>query len=473
MINGDGAMKKIFLLIAIVCTIAPVHAQSFSADELEGRTIERRAIEAVNWGMPAVNTERMVQALKSAGGDWNQIVIMPKLQNWKNQTLTPNADLVYLLPFINTKDAGPMVLEIPPADDGSITGSIMDLWQNPLETVGPAGVDKGKGGKYLILPPNTQQSVPDGYIPLPSSYFENYALLRSVLRSGSAEDLAKAVAYAKRIKLYPLAQAGNPPMTKFVDVSEAVFDASIPYDVRFFESLDRTIQSESWLDRDKAMIDVLRSIGIEKGKPFNPDSKTREILDTATREARAWLNLRFETSFPPYYDDKRWVVVAPPEALAIMPTRFEKPDRYSVDARGLMYYYAFASEKHLGGGSFYLFTLRDSAGNFLDGGKTYRVTVPANVPVKQYWSAVPYDRATHTFFRDVPYVGVGSQTPGLQTNSDGSVDLTIGPTPPSDRASNWIPTRAGSQFEFCIRFYGPEKPLFDKTWKLPDIEKVE
>jgi hypothetical protein len=200
--------------------------------------------------------------------------------------------------------------------------------------------------------------------------------------------------------------------------------------VRFFESLDRMVQNEPWLERDKAMIDLLRSVDIEKGKLFNPETATKEILNAATREARAWLNLRFETSLPPYYEGRQWAVVAPPEALQTMPTLFETPDRYSVDTRGLMYSYAFASEKHLGGGQFYLFTLRDNAGNFLDGGKTYRVTIPANVPVKQYWSAVPYDRATHTFFRDVPYVGVGSQTPGLRTNADGSADLYTGPTPP-------------------------------------------
>jgi len=443
-------------------------AQSFSADDLVHRTIERRAIEAVNWGMPAVNTDRMLQALKSAGGDWNQIVIMPKLQNWKNQTLTPNADLVYLLPFINTKEAGPMVLEIPPADEGSITGSMMDCWQGALETAGPAGADKGKGGKYLFLPPGYKGSGPNDYIALPSSYFENYALLRSVLKSGGAEGLAQAVAYARRIRLYPLAQTANPPATKFVDVSEIVFDSTIPYDVRFFESLDRIVQNEPWLERDKAMIDMLRSIGIEKGKPFNPDARRREILDAAAREARALFNLRLETSFPPYYDGRQWVVVAVPEALETMPTLFEAPDRYAVDGRGLMYYYAFASEKHLGAGQFYLFTLRDNAGNFLDGGKTYRVTIPAKVPVKQYWSGVPYNRDTHTFFRDVPHIGVGSQTPGLQTNADGSVDLYTGPSPPHGKEPNWIPTKADSLFEFCIRFYGPDKPLFDKSWKLPD-----
>lgn len=462
-------MKKIFLLVALVYATTSAHAQSFSADDLNRRTIERRAIETINWGIPAVNTDRMVQALKGAGGDWNQIVYFPKLQSWKNQTLTPNGDLVYVMPFINTKDSGPMVLEIPPADDGSITGSIMDCWQNPLESTGPAGVDKGKGGKYLILPPGYKQPIPDGYIVLQSLYFQNYALLRSVLKGGSAEDLAKAVAYGKRIKLYPLAQATNSPETKFVDASDIVFDSTIPYDVHFFESLDRIVQNESWLERDKAMIDMLRTIGIEKGRAFSPAPKTKEILDAAAREARALFNMRFETSFPPYYEDRKWVVVAPPEAIETMPSLFETPDRYAVDGRGLMYYYAFASEKHLGSGQFYLFTLRDNAGNFLDSNKTYRITLPANVPVKQYWSGVPYDRATHTFFRNVPHVGVSSQTAGLQANADGSVDLYIGPAPPPGKESNWVPTKAGSLFEFCIRFYGPAKPLFDKSWKLPDV----
>ena len=107
------------------------------------------------------------------------------------------------MPFFNTKDAGPMVLEIPPADDGVINGTIMDAWQVPLEDVGPAGVDKGKGGKYLILPPDPQGAAPKGYIALPSANYQGYALLRSILRSGSDADVAKAVDYAKCIKLYP------------------------------------------------------------------------------------------------------------------------------------------------------------------------------------------------------------------------------------------------------------------------------
>ena len=146
------------------------------------------------WGMPAVNLDLMLQAMiNSAKGKPNQIVYWSRLPDWKNQTLTPNPDVIYLMPFFNTKDAGPMVLEIPPADDGVINGTIMDAWQVPLEDVGPAGVDKGKGGKYLILPPDPQGAAPKGYIALPSANYQGYALLRSILRSGSDADVAKAV----------------------------------------------------------------------------------------------------------------------------------------------------------------------------------------------------------------------------------------------------------------------------------------
>jgi hypothetical protein len=139
--------------------------------QLAERTLHRRAVEAVIWGMPAVNTDRMNQAMLKVKGAPNQVVYWSRPLDWNNQTLTPNPDTIYCMSFYNTKDS-PIVLEIPPADEGSITGSVDDAWQNALEDVGPAGVDKGKGGKYLILPPGHQDKVPDGYIPLPSATFQ-------------------------------------------------------------------------------------------------------------------------------------------------------------------------------------------------------------------------------------------------------------------------------------------------------------
>ena len=263
----------------------PYHRQSRSKETFRTHhpnspsALYRRAFEAVIWGMPAVNFDLMYQAMVQTKGEWNQIVFWSRLLDWKNQTLTPNPDTIYLMPFFNTKDVGPMVLEIPPADGGSITGSVDDAWQAALEDVGPAGVDKGKGGKYLILPPDYKDKAPDGYIAMPSDTYSGYALLRSNLASGSEADIAEAVAYGKRVRFYPLAQAADPPATKFVDAIDVVFDSTIPYDLSFFESLDRIVQREPWLERDKAMIDQLKSIGIEKGKSFNPDREPRKSLE--------------------------------------------------------------------------------------------------------------------------------------------------------------------------------------------------
>ena len=140
-----------------------------SPNELIARRLHRRAVETVIWGMPAVNAELMFEAMRSAGAVFNQVVYWSRPASWKNQTLTPNPDTIYLMPFFNTKDAGPMVLEIPPADsERSITGSVDEAWQTALEDVGPAGVDKGKGGKYLILPPDYKEQTPEGYITMPS-----------------------------------------------------------------------------------------------------------------------------------------------------------------------------------------------------------------------------------------------------------------------------------------------------------------
>jgi hypothetical protein len=445
----------------------------FTPSDLAERTLHRRAVEAVSWGMPVVNYDLMYQAMvRGARGAFNQIAYWSRLPDWKIQTLTPNPDAIYFMPFTNTAGVGPVVLEIPPADEGSITGTVMDAWQCALEDVGPAGVDQGRGGRYLILPPGYEGEVPADYIPMPSDTYEGYALLRSIPRSGSDADVAKAVAYGKRIKLYPLPTAAKPPATTFVDVADVVYDSTIPYDLRFFESLHRIVQAEPWLERDKAMIDPLASIGIEKGKPFAPDAKTREVLDAAAREAQAWLVTRYEASLSPYYEGGHWARPGSRELFDGQATFFAKPDVYPIDVRGITFSYAYFTPKHVGAGSSYLLAIADRDGRLLDGGTSYRLTVPANAPVKQYWSATVYDRATHAPIRKARWASRSSQTPGLQKNADGSVDVWFGPAAPAGKESNWVPTSTGGGFEVLFRFYGPEKALFEKTWRLPDIEAM-
>src|SRR4029077_18921514 len=148
-------------------------------------------------------------------------------------------------------------------------------------------------------------------------------------------------AYGKRVKVYPLSQAANPPSTTFTDAADVIFDSTVRYDASFFASLDRIVPSEPWLQRARAMIDVLRSLGIEKGQPFNPDARTKAALDTGSREAKAWLEARYEAVFPPFYEGSRWMFPVRPDLVKALQTSFDEPDKYPVDARGLTYTFAF------------------------------------------------------------------------------------------------------------------------------------
>jgi hypothetical protein len=203
--------------------------------------------------------------------------------------------------FFNTKEVGPVVIDVPPGDaKGSLNGNIVTVWQTSLEDVGLLGLDKGAGGKFLILPPGYTEKVPNGYTPLPSDTYSGYALLRSNLHSHSDADVDAAIAYSKRAKIYPLSTAANPPETVFTDAKDVEYNSTIRYDLRFFQSLDRIVQSEPWIERDRAMIDPLRSIGIEKGKPFVPNEATQVILTEAIGEAKALLAQRYDAGFPPF-----------------------------------------------------------------------------------------------------------------------------------------------------------------------------
>ena len=236
-----------------------------------------------------------------------------------------------------------MVLVVPPADEGVFNGSIVNRWQAAIEDIGPGGVDKGTGGKYLILPPGYKDNVPAGYIPMRSDSYLGYALIRSVLKSGSEADVAKAVAYSKRMQLYPLSQADNPSATPYIDAVGVLFDSTIPYDMRFFESLDRMVQAEPWLERDKVMIDPLKTIGIEKGKSFRPDPKTQQILINAMQEAKAWFEARYEM-LPPFYEGKHWFFPSTAEMIHNVMSDWRVPDSYPIDARGTAYALAFFSQ---------------------------------------------------------------------------------------------------------------------------------
>jgi hypothetical protein len=465
-------MRTAFVSVLALALLPAVAAAQMSSPD--DRLVHSRAVEAVVWGMPAVNTDLMLQQMQTkTGGKVNQVIYWGRPLDWHNQTLTPNPDAIYFMAFFNTRDVGPIVLEIPPGDtNGSLNGNIVTMWQTSLEDVGLLGLDKGAGGKFVVLPPGYKDKVPDGYTVLPSDTFSSYALLRSNLKSHGDADVAAAIAYGKRVKVYPLSAAASPPETVFTDVKDVNFDSTIRYDLSFFQSLDRAVQSEPWIERDRAMIDQLRSIGIEKGKPYAPDAARQAILTAAIGEAKTLLEQRYDAGFPPFWDNSRWTMPALAEAVEGQSTTYANPDKYAVDARGVAYTYAYIAIKRLGVGQFYLISIRDGNGDAFQGGQSYRLTVPPDVPIEQYWSVTAYDRQTHALIKNMARPSRSSQVPDMRKNANGSVDVYFGPTAPSGKESNWVPTDPQRGFELMFRLYAPKKEFFEKTWKLPDVEKV-
>ena len=491
-------MRWLAIVCGLICVASAAHAQgslrNYSRDDLNRRTIERRATEAVIWGIPAVNYHLVLrEMLLKTSGKVNQVLYWGQPTEWRNQTLMPNTDAINFMVFYNTMDGGPMVIEVPPSSDaGSINGSIVNVWQTSLADVGRFGADKGEGGKYLLLPPGYSVPPPAGFIALQSDTYGGYAILRSEFASRAAGDVAKSVAYGKQIRIYPLARAASPPPTTFTDAGGVLFDATLRYDESFFLALNEIVQSEPWLARDNAMIDQLTSLGIIKGKPFEPSGQLQSLLSGAARLAQATLEAKYDAGLPPFYgQDSHWTYPVLQDYLNLAKSASNKsaseksastkmmsaestlPEQsaYPVDARGLTFTYGHASLKEPGVGLFYLLAIKDRNGASLDGGTTYRLTVPSNVPVEQSWSVTAYDRETHAMIRNMPRASRSSRDPDVRKNADGSVDIYFGPETPKGKDTNWVPTDPQRDFELMFRFYVPKQELFDKAWQLPDTER--
>jgi hypothetical protein len=448
-------------------------SSQYTPGSVNDSLVHSRAVEAAIWGMPAVNYDLMLQEmLTKTQAKVGQVIYWGRPLDGHNQTLTPNPDALYFITFVNTKD-GPVVLDLPPGNDnGSFNGNIVTLWQMPLADAGLLGTDKGKGGKYLILPPGYKEKIPAGYIPLQSDTLGNYMLFRSNFKSHSDADVQSAVNYGKRMKVYPLSAAAHPPETVFTDVKDINFDSTIKYDASFFDHLNNIVQSEPWIDRDRAMMDVLKSIGIEKGKPYQPSDLLKSTLNSAAQDARTFLYAKYDAGFPSFFPpNSHWMFPSYPDLVKAASSSYADLNAYPVDERAVVYSVAFIGIKNLGGGQMYLFSIKDKDGNDFDGSKTYRQRVPPNAPVKQYWSLTAYDRELHTLIKGVNRASRSSQIPELQKNPDGSIDLYIGPKAPDGKESNWIPTDPNRKFEFIFRAYAPTQALFEKTWILPDVEK--
>jgi hypothetical protein len=420
--------------------------------------------------MPLVAFDAMRQAfLRDAGAKYNDIVYWSKQADWRLQVTTPNASSWYVYVAINTAN-GPQVIDIPAAEGAGLFGSMNDAWQAPMADVGPEGEDKGQGAKYLLLPPGYKDAVPDGFIPLRFNTYNGYSILRAIPVTTSEADVAKALDLVKKTRVYSLSRAKNPPPQRHIDMAGRLFDGIAPFDDKFYESLARMVNDEPVQTRDLAVMGQLKSIGIEKGKEFKPDAATREILKKAIADAQAGF-IQFMTSLSPFAPGSRWTVPGTPVGMETG-FLFERDGRIEIDERAALFFFGCAPPKKVGAATFYLLGSKDAVGTPLQSATTYRLRVPPNVPARQFWAVTVYDLVTAAFIRESPKVEVNSyQKPAA--NADGSVDVFFGPKAPAGKEANWVFTAPSKRWGAIFRFYGPEKPLFDKTWVLPDIEEVK
>ena len=282
------------------------------------------------------------------------------------ETTTPNASVRYVYFNFNTKE-GPVVVEIPPAVEAGSFGTLLDAWQVPLVDVGPAGEDQGKGGKYLLLPPDFKGDAPTGYFIVRPQTYNGYALFRAIPKTSSETDVRNAIALAKNLHAYSLEKADHPPEQRFVDMADKLFDGIVRFDESFYANLAQMINEEPVLTRDRAMMGLMLPLGIEKGKEFKPDTATQRLLANSVREAHEWLMNGLLTYATPHWPDSRWALptlpVGPETAFS-----FERPNYLDVDARGIGYFTWYAPPKKLGAATDYLATFTDAKGDRSRGG---------------------------------------------------------------------------------------------------------
>jgi hypothetical protein len=349
----------------------------------------------------------------------------------------------------------------------------MDAWQRPLEDVGAAGKDKGRGGKYLMLPPGYDGELLPGAYAIPQRTYNGFAVLRPIIADTSAENIARAAAFARKIKVYPLAQAGNPPENRYIDIYGKHMEGIIKLDETVYSELNEIIQEETVEEQNLAMMGMLSRIGIRKGSPFKPDVAMKKVYAAASADAQEFMIEQYHRVLNPWvYQGKKWSTLTPP---GVFETGFtwEYPSYYDYNARGVLYYAIITSVKNYGAATYYVDLAEDEDGVWLDGSSNYKLNVPPNVPVRNFWSVTAYDLESAAWIRGMPKLGIASSTEGVATNKDGSVDVYFGPKAPEGLENNWIPTAEGRRFFLLFRFYGPEPGVYDGSYELNNIERLD
>lgn len=434
----------------------------------------QRAFEALLWSLPRVGIQNGRVSTFGLGAKDNDILAWSGPATPKMETITPNSSTNYIVAYTDLK-SGPVVLDIPAAGpDGSLYGQVVDAWQMTIADVGPSGVDGGKGGKILFTGPDFNGAVPPGYIHVKSPYRRIMFAFRTVRAPGkTAED---AYAYTKRLRMYDLSQAANPPAQRFLDPVNDRYPTLPPYDETYFKHLYDTFTYEPVMPQDKPMMGLLASLGIERGKPYNPDDLTKRAMRQAAVDAWAYLQERFDRLPRDMYfwPDRQYVPLLLPDRNRGF--SYEYPDRIDIDGRALAFFWCTLVPAQVSDrpAVYYLMAMADKDGRPLEAGRTYKVDVPAKMPVKQFWALTLYDRATMGFiYTESMRTTLDSYSADkMKKNADGSVTLYVGPRAPDGLEANWIPT-GGKRPLPAFRFYGPDEPLYDKTFKMPDFERVD
>ncbi|WZO97189.1 DUF1254 domain-containing protein [Isosphaeraceae bacterium EP7] len=426
--------------------------------------------------IPATSMEAIRRGLADVGvARANQAILFDGLMDSNSLFLTGNTDTVYCFAFTDLEKDGPTVVEIPP---GCGPGTVNDAFFRFVTDMGIPGPDRGKGGKYLLVPESYKGVVPEGYIVAKTSTHVNAVILRGFLVDGKTDAASKM--FKDGLKIYPLSKAGNPPPMDFVSGSHKAFNTVDANTFAFYEELNAVIQKEPIDFLDPELRGQAASIGIIKGKPFAPDERMKKLLTESVAVGNATARaIGFRNRDPRVllYDNSQWKT-----GFIGGDYRWLDGDGVAgrdLDARTYFFYLATVNTpamaaKMVGRGAQYAFINTDKDASYLDGGKDYRLHMPAKVPAKDFWSVVVYDPQTRSELQTgQPFPSKNNKRDELLVNADGSVDLYFGPKAPQGKEKNWTQTVAGKGWFALLRLYGPLEPWFDKTWRPGDIELVK